>query len=50
MLGGGIDNPYMDSENLKKVELTGEERANLIEFLRTLDCPCDLTEPELPGD
>lgn len=50
MLGGGIDNPYMDSENLKKVELTGEERANLIEFLRTLDCPCALTEPELPGD
>ncbi len=36
MLGGGIDNPYMDSENLKKVELTGEERAKLIELLRTL--------------
>ncbi len=50
MLEGGIDNPYIDSENLKKVELTGEERANLIEFLKTLDCPCDLTEPELPGD
>ncbi len=49
MLDGGIDNPYIDSENLKKVELTGEERANLIEFLKALDCPCDLTEPELPG-
>ncbi len=36
MLEGGIDNPYIDSENLKKVELTGEERAKLIELLRTL--------------
>ena len=48
MLGGGIDNPYIDSENLKKVELTEEERANVIEFLKALDCPCDLTEPDLP--
>ena len=49
MLGGGIDNPYIDSENLKKVDLTAEERADLLEFLKALDCPCDLTEPKLPG-
>jgi cytochrome c peroxidase len=49
MLGGGIDNSYLDTENLKKVELTAEERSALIEFLESLDCPCDLTEPELPG-
>lgn len=48
MLGGGIPNDYLDTENLKPVELTSEERADLIEFLRTLECPCDLTAPELP--
>jgi len=48
MLGGGLANPYLDTENLKKVELTSEERSDLIEFLKTLDCPCDLTAPELP--
>ncbi|MFQ5791613.1 MAG: cytochrome-c peroxidase [Acidobacteriota bacterium] len=48
MLEGGVDNPYLDRENLKKVELTPEERTDLLEFLNTLECPCALTEPELP--
>ena len=48
MLGGGIQNPYLDTENLKPIELTSEERADLIEFLKALDCQCDLTAPELP--
>ncbi len=50
MLGGGIQNPYLDTENLKPVELTSEERTDLIEFLTTLGCPCDLKAPELPGE
>lgn len=48
MLAGGIDNPYLDRENLKKVDLTAEERSDLLEFLKTLECPCELVEPELP--
>lgn len=43
-------NAYLDTENLKPVELASEERTDLMEFLRSLDCPCDLTEPELPGN
>ena len=50
MLGGGFQNPYLDTENLKPIELTSEERADLIEFLKALDCQCDLTAPELPGE
>jgi len=50
MLGGGIQNPYIDTENLKPVELSAEEKGDLIEFLKSLDCPCDLTAPELPGE
>ena len=50
MLEGGIQNPYLDTENLSPAELTPEERTDLIEFLKTLDCPCDLTAPELPEE
>jgi cytochrome c peroxidase len=48
MIGGGIENPYLDTENLKKIELSRDEKADLIAFLESLDCPCDLVEPELP--
>jgi cytochrome c peroxidase len=48
MLGGGLDNPHLDREKLKKQEVTPQERADLLEFLRALDQPCDGTAPPLP--
>ena len=48
MLGGGQDNPSLDRENLKKVDLSNEEREALLEFLRSLDEPGELSAPELP--
>ncbi len=48
MLGGGQENPYLDRENLKKVSLTAAEKEDLLEFLRSLDQPCNLSEPALP--
>jgi cytochrome c peroxidase len=48
MARGGIDNPHLDRENLKDTGLTEEEKADLIEFLKSLDCPCDLEAPTLP--
>jgi cytochrome c peroxidase len=50
MLGGGLPNPWIDSQKLKKAEATAEERADLIEFLESLDQPCDPTPPPLPPD
>lgn len=47
MLGGGKPHPNLDPD-LKKVELTAQERSDLLAFLKSLDCPCDLTEPALP--
>jgi cytochrome c peroxidase len=49
MLSGGVENPYLDTKNLQPVELTAEEKADLIEFLGSLQCECDSTPPELPG-
>ena len=34
--------------NLKNVNLTEEEKADLMEFLKALECPCPLEAPELP--
>ena len=48
MLGGGIDNPQLDRTNLKEVKLTSSEREELIEFLKSLDQPCERAEPPLP--
>lgn len=48
MLGGGKDNPYLDSENLKKVDLSDAEREDLLEFLRSLDESVELKAPPLP--
>jgi cytochrome c peroxidase len=48
MLSGGRPNQWLDTKNLKKVDLGKEERADLIEFLRSLTCDCALKEPRLP--
>ena len=48
MLAGGLDNPHLDREKLKRQEVTPQERADLLEFLKSLDQPCDGTPPPLP--
>ena len=48
MLGGGLDNPHLDREKLKAQQVTPEERADLLEFLKSLDQPCDPNPPPLP--
>jgi len=48
MLGGGIKSKYLDTTNLKPVKLTKQERADLLEFLRSLDATYRLTPPQLP--
>ena len=45
MLGGGQDNPSLDRDNLKKVDLADSEREELLEFLRSLDEPTELKAP-----
>ncbi len=48
MLGGGKQNPHLDTVNLKPVELTDAEKADLLAFLRSLDVNYAVTEPTLP--
>jgi cytochrome c peroxidase len=51
MLQGGKPNPYLDETNLadaKKANLTAEEKADLLAFLRALDADYTITEPTLP--
>lgn len=48
MLGGGIDNPFLDKVNLQKQDLTAAETADLLEFLKSLSETAVLTEPKLP--
>ena len=50
MAGGGIDNPQLDRTNLEKADLTDEEIADLLEFLKSLDEPTELKEPTLPPE
>ena len=50
MLGGGWENPYLDSENLKPVELTDEQTADLLAFLETLEMEDRLEQPDLPQE
>jgi cytochrome c peroxidase len=47
MVGGGKANPNLDVQ-LKPVTLTEAEMASLLDFLASLDCPCDLAAPALP--
>jgi len=48
MVGGGKPNKYLDTKNLKKVDLSAQEKSDLISFLQSLQCRGDLKEPELP--
>ena len=48
MAGGGKPNKYLDTKNLKKVNLTKEQKADLIAFLKSLNVDCKLSEPKLP--
>jgi cytochrome c peroxidase len=48
MTGGGKKNQWLDTTNLKPVELTTNEKADLIAFLRSLDVTYDITAPTLP--
>ena len=50
MLQGGYDNPYLDRENLKPVELTDEQKADLMAFLDTLEMDDRLEQPDLPQE
>lgn len=49
MVQGGIDNEHLDRTNLQPANLTDEEIADLVEFLRALDEPAELEMPEVPG-
>jgi len=48
VLGGGYPNKYLDTKNLKKVNLTKKERDDLLAFLKSLECQGTLVEPKLP--
>src|SRR5207247_10328061 len=48
MLGGGKPNQYLDKKNLEKRTITPEQRRDLLEFLRSLNVDCRLSEPPLP--
>jgi cytochrome c peroxidase len=48
MLGGGKPNEYLDKKNLEKRTITGEQRQDLLAFLKSLTVDCKLTEPPLP--
>lgn len=48
MLAGGIDNPHLSKDKLKPQTATPAEKADLLEFLKSLDQPCDATQPALP--
>lgn len=49
MLKGGLDNQWLDEANLRPaVELTAEERDDLLAFLRALDVNYTIEAPKLP--
>jgi cytochrome c peroxidase len=48
MLGGGKPNQYLDRKNLEKRTITPEQKRDLLEFLRSLNVDCRLSEPPLP--
>jgi cytochrome c peroxidase len=45
--GQGNSNPYLDNE-MKKIHLSGQDRADLVEFLKSLtgDLPPDVSQPQ----
>jgi len=48
MLGGGKPNPYLDKKNLETHNILPEQRADLLNFLRSLNVDCTLKKPPLP--
>jgi cytochrome c peroxidase len=48
MLGGGMPNPYLDKKNLEKHDVLPDQRAALLDFLRSLNVDCTLKKPRLP--
>ncbi len=48
MTGGGKKNPWLDTTNLQPVNLTAEEKQDLLAFLRSLDVNFNIQEPSLP--
>jgi cytochrome c peroxidase len=48
MLRGGLDNPNLDRANLQPANITAEERADLLQFLRELTATYPITPPALP--
>jgi cytochrome c peroxidase len=48
MLSGGKPNQYLDKKNLEKRTITPEQRSDLLEFLKSLNVDCKLSEPPLP--
>lgn len=48
MLGGGKPNQYLDRKNLEKHDVLPDQRAALLDFLKSLDVDCNLKKPSLP--
>lgn len=48
MAAGGLANPNL-SPKLKKNEISDAQVADVMAYLKSLEQPCDLTAPELPG-
>jgi cytochrome c peroxidase len=48
MLGGGKANAYLDKKNLEKHNILPDQRADLLNFLRSLNVDCTLSKPSLP--
>jgi len=48
MLAGGKPNQYLDKKNIEKRTITTEQRSDLLEFLKSLNVDCKLSEPPLP--
>ena len=48
MLGGGKPNQYLDRKNLEKHDVAPDQRAALLDFLKSLDVDCNLKKPPLP--
>jgi cytochrome c peroxidase len=48
MVDGGHDNPFLDKTNLQKAEISAQEQADIVEFLKSLTETARIPEPKLP--
>ncbi len=48
MVEGGHDNPFLDKTNLQKAEISAQEQADIVEFLKSLTETARIPEPKLP--